>query len=193
MADIPPSKSQLRSALRQRRNSLSPSQQLTAAQSLTQTVRGLPAWTAAERIAVYLAADGEIGTQSVEELARAENKAVYLPVIGEDSRLSFARWEADAPLLPNRFKIPEPPVGAARCSVAELDIVFLPLVAWDLQGGRLGMGGGFFDRTLSGVDGPLLVGLAHDCQRVEAVPRDAWDIDLDFIATDIALYRRLPR
>ena len=51
------------------------------------------------------------------------------------------------------------------------------------------MGKGFYDRTLAGVGGPLLVGLAHECQQVEAVPRDPWDIELDFIATDVALYR----
>jgi 5-formyltetrahydrofolate cyclo-ligase len=63
-------------------------------------------------------------------------------------------------------------------------------VGWDLYGGRLGMGGGFYDRTLSGISGPLLVGLAHDSQRVEEVPQESWDIRLDYIATDAALYRR---
>ena len=93
-------------------------------------------------------------------------------------------------LLNNRYNIPEPPASAPRCAVAELHIIFLPLVGWDLHGGRLGMGGGFYDRTLSGISGPLLVGLAHDSQRVEEVPQESWDIRLDYIATDAALYRR---
>lgn len=190
MTDTSSSKSRLRSALRQKRNSLTSSEQLAAAQALALTVIRLPAWTTAQRIAVYIAADGEIDTRPVERIARESDKEVFLPVIDEDSRLGFARWEADEPLLQNRYRIPEPPAAAARRPVSELDIIFLPLVAWDVRGGRLGMGGGFYDRTLSGVEGPLLVGLAHDCQQVEAVPLDPWDVALDFIATDVALYRR---
>jgi 5-formyltetrahydrofolate cyclo-ligase len=191
MADTPLNKAQLRSALRQRRNSLTPAEQSTAAQALTRTVNDLPGWTAAQRIALYLAADGEIDTRAVERIAREQGKQVFLPIIAGDGRLLFAHWATDELLARNRFNIPEPPAGAARCSVGDLDIVFLPLVAWDRRGGRLGMGGGFYDRTLSGREGPLLVGLAHDCQQIESVPRDAWDIDLDFIATDVALYRKL--
>jgi 5-formyltetrahydrofolate cyclo-ligase len=189
MADTSPSKAQLRSALRKRRNSLAPAKQLAAALALTQTVARLPVWTAAQCIALYLAADGEIDTRPVERIAREQGKQVYLPVLAEDNRLRFAHWAADELLARNRFDIPEPPVAASHCKISDLDIVFLPLVAWDRRGGRLGMGGGFYDRTLSGNAGPLLVGLAHDCQRIEAVPRDAWDIDLDYIATDVALYR----
>ena len=83
----------------------------------------------------------------------------------------------------------EPPPAAARRSANELDIIFLPLVGWDEFGNRLGMGGGFYDRTLAGVRQPLLVGLAHDCQRAERVPREAWDISMDFVATGSALVR----
>jgi 5-formyltetrahydrofolate cyclo-ligase len=64
------------------------------------------------------------------------------------------------------------------------------VVGWDLFCNRLGMGSGFYDRTLSGARGPLLVGLAHECQRVEKIPRESWDIGMDYIATDTALYRR---
>lgn len=190
MTDTSPSKAQLRSTLRQRRNALVLSERQTAAHALTQHVVSLPAWTAARRIAVYLAADGEIDTQPIERLARAQEKQVYLPVIGDDLRLAFAAWQAGAPLSPNRFNIPEPAPGSTRCPASDLDIIFLPLVAFDVRGGRLGMGGGYYDRTLSGVDGPVLVGLAHACQQVESVPVDAWDITLDFIATDVALHRR---
>ena len=65
----------------------------------------------------------------------------------------------------------------------------MPLVAWDLQGGRLGMGSGFYDRALAGVSGPLLVGLAHAMQQVSCVPSEAWDIAMDFVVTDNAMHR----
>lgn len=190
MTDTSSSKAQLRSALRQRRNSLSSSEQHAAAHAITQTVIGLPHWNEAQRIAFYLPMDGEIDTRPVVQIARSLGKQIFLPVINDDNSLCFARWEADDCLPANRLNIPEPSVGAARCPVSDLDIIFLPLVAWDLRGGRLGMGGGFYDRTLAGIEGPLLVGLAHDCQQVDAVPQELWDITLDFIATDAALYHR---
>jgi 5-formyltetrahydrofolate cyclo-ligase len=61
-------------------------------------------------------------------------------------------------------------------------------VGWDGHGGRLGMGGGFYDRTLSGISGPLLVGLAHENQQVDEIPLENWDIALDYVATDVGLY-----
>jgi len=183
-------KTQLRSSLQQHRQTLSPSTQRAAAKALTNAVVDLPNWASAQRIALYLSANGEIDTKPLAKIARGVGKQLFLPVINDDNSLSFARWHADDMLSNNRFNIPEPPTSAPRCAVTELHIIFLPLVGWDLHGGRLGMGGGCYDRTLAGNSGPLLVGLAHDSQRVKEVPQDSWDIRLDYIATDAALYRR---
>jgi 5-formyltetrahydrofolate cyclo-ligase len=76
-----------------------------------------------------------------------------------------------------------------RCPVAELDIIFLPLVGWDRSGGRLGMGGGFYDRTLAKLSGPVLVGLSHAEQEVAEVPREEWDVPLQFVVTDTEMVR----
>jgi 5-formyltetrahydrofolate cyclo-ligase len=188
MPDSSPSKSQLRSALRHRRQALSSDQQRLAAQAVSGHIAELPKWRTAQRIALYLAADGEIDTAPLGALGRAQHKQLFLPVIEADRSLGFAEWRADSPLSPNRFGIPEPSAQADRCPVKDLDIVFLPLVGWDLQGGRLGMGGGFYDRTLAGITGPLLVGLAHARQQVDCIPQEEWDISLNFIASDAALH-----
>ena len=188
MSDPTLSKTQLRSALRQRRLRLSQEQQSAAAQALATVVAELPGWRAAERIALYLAADGEIDTTPLSESARSLGKQLFLPVIQNDNSLLFTAWHDGAPLSANRYDIPEPPDSAGHCPTDQLDIIFLPLVGWDLCGGRLGMGGGFYDRTLSGTGVPLLVGLAHTTQQVESVPRESWDIPLNFVATDTALY-----
>jgi 5-formyltetrahydrofolate cyclo-ligase len=182
-------KALLRSDLRQRRNALSSNQQRASALELVHSVTELSSWDSAQRIALYQAADGEIDTCALEQLARKLGKQLFLPVLADD-RLCFAQWETSVRLSPNRYNIPEPPQEAARCEPSDLDIIFLPLVGWDRRGSRLGMGGGFYDRTLSGVSGPLLVGLAHEVQQVEEVPQDPWDITLDYIATDAALYAR---
>lgn len=193
MMDNPSSKTSLRSMLRQRRQAISASAQRSAAHALTHSVLQLPCWHSAQRIAVYMAADGEIDPQPLARMARAAGKEIFLPVINADLHLHFSYWSAQTELVPNRYKIPEPPVDAPLCPTPELDVIFLPLVGWDLRGGRLGMGGGFYDRTLAAVKGPVLVGLGYDGQRVADIPRDDWDVELDYIATEVALYRNATR
>jgi 5-formyltetrahydrofolate cyclo-ligase len=123
-------------------------------------------------------------------IARTAGKQIFLPALKSDCSLFFARWDIrDTPSM-NRYQIPEPPTTAERCTAADLDVIFLPLVGWDVHGGRLGMGGGYYDRTLSEKRGPVLVGLAHQCQQVAQIPQEKWDIVLDYIATDAALIRR---
>ncbi len=189
MVDAPHTKAELRNALRQRRHSLSPSQQAAASAALVQSVTQLPAWTDARHIALYLPQDGEIATGPLNAAARGQGMLVYLPVVTDADTLQFARWDSGTGLVENRYGIPEPPAEAARLTPGELDIVLIPLVGWDNYGNRLGMGGGYYDRTLSGQRDALLVGLAHECQCVEKLPRESWDVPMDYIATDAALYR----
>ena len=190
MSDSHRIKTDLRKSLRQRRNALSAPQQLTAANTLVDSVLKLPTWTGAKHIAMYLANDGEIDTEPLNTIARSLGKQLYLPKITDSDTLEFARWETGAQLRENRYNIPEPPSTAQQCPVSQLDIVFLPLVGWDRFGCRLGMGGGFYDRALANIVGPLLVGLAHECQQAENIPQESWDLVVEFIATDAALYRR---
>jgi 5-formyltetrahydrofolate cyclo-ligase len=102
----------------------------------------------------------------------------------------FARWRGDEPLQPNALGIAEPMPSALAFSVAKLDIMFLPLLGWDKHGGRLGMGAGYYDRALAGVDGPTLIGLAHQVQEVDKLPIDTWDIPLNSVVTDKNIYHR---
>lgn len=189
MPDPAPSKAQLRSELRQRRQALSAQQQAAAALTVAGHCQQLPGFATAVRIGLYLARDGEIDTTPLSTLCRDRGMQLFLPVIGVDNSLSFALWDSDSSLHNNRYGIPEPASDAPRCPPAELDIVILPLVGWDRQGGRLGMGGGFYDRTLAGVTGPLRVGVAHTVQEVDSIPQEEWDVCLDYIATESALNR----
>jgi len=188
MPDRPPCKALLREELRQRRRTLSPQDQSAAARTVAIHIARIPGWPTARRIALYLASDGEIDTAPLSADCRAAKKQLFLPVIGEKNLMEFAEWKPGSELATNRYGIPEPPRSAQRCTAAALDIIVLPLVAWDRTGGRLGMGGGYYDRALAGVNGPLLVGLAHAVQQVPQVPRDEWDIPLDYVVTDSALH-----
>lgn len=180
-------KAALRSELRQRRASLCASEQQSAADAAAAFVTRLPGWRDARNVALYFAANGELDPAPIATMARRDGKSLFLPVITTDNTLAFHHWPENAPLASNRFGIPEP-AGNDAISAGDLDIVFLPLVGWDGRGGRLGMGGGFYDRSLDGVEGPAFVGLAHECQRVATIPMQDWDVRLHFVITERALH-----
>lgn len=182
------SKKELRAILRQRRRSLLPEAQRRARQQMAKRAFTLPQWTHAQKIALYHGADGEIDTADIVQHCHKTGVQVYLPVMRPDRNLVFAQWAPTDELVQNSYGLFEPPAGASLCLVTNLDILFLPLVGWDKSGGRLGMGAGYYDRVLAGISGPLLVGLAHQIQEMKEIPMDSWDIPLDVIITDAALY-----
>jgi 5-formyltetrahydrofolate cyclo-ligase len=151
----------------------------------------------ARRLAAYLPADGELDSAPLIERAWEMGKRVYLPVLlphGEN-RLWFARYTPDTKLIRNRFGIPEPARAThTRIAPLSLDLVLAPLVAFDAQGHRLGMGGGFYDRSFAYLLRharwlrPRLIGLAYDFQRQSRLPAQAWDVPLQAIATDHRIY-----
>ncbi|MCB1842354.1 MAG: 5-formyltetrahydrofolate cyclo-ligase [Halioglobus sp.] len=191
-------KALLRQALRQRRKRLDGAAQASAARQLVTFIEQIPLWQQATSLAIYRPADGEIGTDPLIEKGRQLGKHIFLPVIDPDDRLRFALWETQASLQENRYGIGEPPPQAPRRALADIDILFMPLVGWDTRGGRLGMGGGFYDRCLGNTawdkasPRPLLVGLAHDCQEIACVPREPWDVALEYVATASRLLRCAP-
>jgi 5-formyltetrahydrofolate cyclo-ligase len=96
----------------------------------------------------------------------------------------------------NRFGIPEPVVAQRQLIKPwALDMVFVPLVAFDNHGHRLGMGGGYYDRTFAFklqrtyLTGPVMVGLAHNLQHRPSIASNPWDIPLDWVITETHRYR----
>jgi len=185
-----------RSTLRQRRRALSARQQQIAATDISQRLNQLKKFQHAQRIAYYLANDGEVSPQLAIKQAEKRGQQTYLPVLHplKYNRLYFTNHRNQPKLRPNRFGIVEPQLGINTVApVWTLDIILLPLVGFDRCGNRMGMGGGFYDRTLArlnesksnrGLKRPLLIGLAHHCQEVEQLQAQSWDIPLDIIATD---------
>jgi len=181
----------LRKELRARRNLLNPSQQEAAAAWALRHVMKLPKFVRAQHVALYLPADGELSPQPIAEQLWNMGKHCYLPVLHPslERQLWFVEYTPNSVLKPNRYGIPEPDHRQAiRIAANLLDIVLLPLVGFDRQGGRLGMGGGFYDRTFAFHKGkrnkPYLLGMAHACQEVEALELADWDIPLFGIVTD---------
>ena len=192
---MPASKPQIRSAMRQARRALAPLAQRRAALGLARVLGRQLFFRRARHIALYLANDGEIDPAPLLERAARAGKRIYLPVLHPlgHNRLRFQRYRPGDRLIPNRYGIPEPPPrGGGQVPPGRLDLVCLPLVAFDPRGNRLGMGGGFYDRTFARVLRaralrPRLVGLAHGFQQVDSLPAEPWDIPLDAIATDATL------
>jgi len=182
----------LRSTLRRRRRSLSARQQRQAANGIAQHLKQYWHYKRARRIAYYLANDGEICPQPSIASLEKRGQQTYLPLLHplKTNRLYFASHQNQSALHANRFGIAEPPLGKTPLApIWTLDVILLPLVGFDRRGNRMGMGGGFYDRTLarlknSTMKRPLLIGLAHHCQEVEQLQAQHWDIPLDIIATD---------
>jgi len=176
-------RNQLRQQIRKTRANLTALQQQQAEDSITQQALALIEERNAQHIALYVSFDGEISTEKLIKTLWAQGKQVYLPVLHpfNPNHLLFLRYLPDTPMLKNKFGIWEPKLNVQSVlPLEELDILFTPLVAFDKQGNRLGMGGGFYDRTLQNWQNTsfIPVGLAHQCQQVEQLPTEAWDVPL---------------
>ncbi|MBI6976799.1 5-formyltetrahydrofolate cyclo-ligase [Pseudomonas lactis] len=193
----PLSRPHLRRMLRKARRALTPSEQRQAAHGLYRQLAQHPLFRRAKHISLYLPTDGEIDPRLLLRAAQRRGKATYLPVLSAwpRTKMVFQRVRPGDKLLPNRFRILEPRVNARRQrQVWALDLVLLPLVGFDDLGGRLGMGGGFYDRSLAYLARrqswrkPTLLGLAHECQKVERLAQASWDVPLVGTVTDKQWY-----
>jgi 5-formyltetrahydrofolate cyclo-ligase len=188
-------KRRIRADMRRLRRALTSRQQKQASRALHRHVVRTALFRFSRRIAFTLARDGEIDPLPLLQTALKRGKACYLPVmnrLGED-RLSFRRWLPGQRLVKGAWGIPEPRLATA-CAPRFLSLVLLPLVAFDANGNRLGMGKGFYDRSFAfrqraRASRPTLVGMAHECQRVEALEVASWDVPLGGIVTDQRWYR----
>lgn len=175
----------LRRQLRQTRAALPASTRRRAAQAAARHLaRACRRWHA-QHIALYLGVPEELDTGPLVVALRGAR--LYMPRVGRDGALRFTRLAP--PLLRNRYGIREP---AARSRPPRLDVIVLPLVGFDAQGRRLGMGGGYYDRLLARARAfrrPLRVGLAFAAQEVAALPAGAHDVRLDAVVTEHGLRR----
>ncbi|MDE3739201.1 MULTISPECIES: 5-formyltetrahydrofolate cyclo-ligase [Pseudomonas] len=191
------SRQSLRRLLRQARRALTPLQQKHAAKSLYRQLAQNPLFRRARHVALYLPTNGEIDPRPLLREAQRRGKQAYLPVLNAWPRekMVFQRLRPGERLQKNRFRILEPRANPAQQrKVWALDLVMLPLVGFDEYGGRLGMGGGFYDRSLAYLARrrqwrkPALLGLAHECQKVDRLELARWDVALQATVTDRGWY-----
>ncbi len=184
----------IRKEIRQKRRALTADQQAHFAEQAAARMLGFAPVVEAKSVAVFLSFDGELDTRPLIEGLWRAGKQVYLPVLHPFSpgNLLFLRYLPDSLLATNRLKILEPALDVRHVlPLDRLDVLITPLVAFDRTGQRLGMGGGFYDRTLQNwrAHGFLPVGYAHDCQQVESLPVQEWDIPLPVVVTPTKIWR----
>ena len=185
---------ELRQLYRKLRAGLDPVRLEQAAQNLADLVVALPEYGQANRIAAYYAVNGEIALNPVIDHALAQGKKIYLPNLDQQA-LRFAPYFQGQKMRTNRFRLPEPDVSDSEMlSPGDLDLVLAPLVVFDENRNRIGMGGGFYDRSFafrkhSGHGKPVLIGVAHELQKVDRIVPEEWDVRLDMIVTDRMIYK----
>ena len=191
------SRPQLRRLLLHNRRALSPAEQRQAAKGLYRQLAQIPLFRRARHVSLYLPMDGEIDPRLLLRAAQKRGKTTYLPVLSAwpRTKMVFQRVRPGEKFKPNRFRIPEPRINARRQrKIWTLDLVLMPLVGFDPEGGRLGMGGGFYDRSLAYLARrktwrkPILLGLAHECQKVAKLAVASWDVPLAGTVTDKRWY-----
>lgn len=178
-------KNQLRQIFRERRRALSSSEQYAASHSITEQFFSSNVLNSCQHIALYIACDGEIDLTPLKQQLWENEKSCYLPIVHEE-KLRFSTYTHTTHLIANRYSILEPEAISPSKLIKELDLILMPLVAFTQEGHRLGMGAGYYDKTLSQYDvtqRPLLIGCAHDIQCAKSLPQDNWDIQLDGILT----------
>ncbi|MDN3651863.1 5-formyltetrahydrofolate cyclo-ligase [Thalassotalea ponticola] len=186
----------IRQQVRNQRRSLSAEQQEAAKLAICDRLTAHPRVQSAQHIAVYLANDGELDLSAFIAWCWQHNKQVYLPVIHPfcSGHLLFLQYRQDSPLVVNDYRILEPALNAMHVIPRnQLDVIVTPLVAFDQSNNRLGMGGGFYDRTLSSWHTlyrnasteqakqrcqPYPIGVAHRCQQLSQLPIAHWDVPL---------------
>jgi len=177
----------LRQQMRASRRAIPAPLRITAAENIARQLLSLPFLPQAGHVAGYWAMDGEIALHAWQ-LQLPATLTYCLPVLSGDV-LRFAPWRAGAPLVTNRYGIPEPDVAASDLiDAADMAMVVVPTVGFDRAGNRLGMGGGWYDRSFSFRHShdapPWLVGAAFAIQQVDAMSIQDWDVRLDAICTE---------
>lgn len=182
---------ELRKNMRERRVALSPGARIAAARGVGEQLEALPEYLTDLRIGAYWAVRGELPLSHALPPLFRRGQIVLLPVLGNAGTLRFSPWLPGQELVANRFGIPEPEHNPANeIDPRALDLVLVPLLAFDRRGHRLGSGGGWYDRSFAFLQAQprpastLLVGVGYADQEVPSLDSEAHDVALDFVVTE---------
>tara|TARA_B100000902_G_scaffold74411_1_gene79371 strand:- start:327 stop:932 length:606 start_codon:yes stop_codon:yes gene_type:complete len=143
----------------------------------------------ANNIGCYLSTEYEVSTDIIISSAHKTNKNLYVPKIKQGHAMDFVKMTLNSNMVKNRYGIHEP-LYEDIIDANKLDIVLVPIVAFDEKKNRIGMGGGFYDRKFKYIKNtkkkyPLLIGVAFECQKVKKIKPENWDVKLSAIVTEL--------
>ena len=188
-----------RKRIRLQRAKLSSDDQEKAANLIYDKIIELGLLNRHQKFACYLPSQGEINTHRLIEKLWLHRKQCFLPVLhwSKQNKLEFLPFTPETTLAANRYGILEPRYQSPLIqTIWTLDIIFMPLVAFDSSCNRVGMGGGYYDRTLHFLlkrkiwHKPKLIGLAYEFQKINPITTQPWDVSLDIVITDQHIYHR---
>jgi 5-formyltetrahydrofolate cyclo-ligase len=189
--DLPTEKRRLRGLMRARLAGVSPAGANAAGAEVAIRITRTGCWRQALRIALFISRSDEIDTGPLIRAALRGGKQVLLPRMTPSGTLDFASTLDPDGLRPGRLGIPEPPGDAPRIALDGGTVLLAPGLAFDRRGGRLGRGGGYYDRSLGDFErsgeGPLLIGVGFSFQLVERVPMEPHDVRLDGVVDESGL------
>lgn len=177
----------IRTKIKQQRRALDNNELQLAATALLSNCK--PYLSNVRTVAGYQAMLGEIPLNPIFDYCHQQAITTLLPIMRGKS-LMFAPFDATTTFSTKQYGIQEPNVDESDwLTPNQLELVLVPLVAFDKTCNRIGMGGGFYDRSFefrkSATAPPILMGVAHALQAVDDAYAQSWDVALDFIATDV--------
>ncbi len=182
-------KQALRHTYQQIRQSLSPTYQSQSSLQICKQISKLDCYRYAKRIALYQAVNGEVDLEKIWISAPLQGKYCYFPALNDDKTLSFLPATPSSRFCKNRYGILEPDVSREEAILPSLlDVMFIPLVSFDSSGTRLGMGAGYYDRTLALSRASVLIGVAFEFQHQTFIEKQHWDIPMNLVITESTVY-----
>lgn len=174
----------------QQRHALTAATQQAASARICERIASLPVYQNASSIALYQAIDNEINLNALWFLAEQQGKQCYMPAMLPDKKmLLFLPTTSQTPLKPNQFQILEPNIPHTQAMpLQHIDLMIIPLVAFDVAGNRLGRGAGYYDRTLQHKKPACLLGAAYEFQKQSHLNKAPWDIPLSGIVTEKTIH-----
>jgi len=176
----------IRQRLREQRRALSAQTVEVVGRAVHEQLLRFPPYTTAVSVIAYIAHENEVPTAGLLDEAACSGRSLFLP---RSIPIGLVRWRPGEPLTVGCGGVCEPAQGVA--TRPELPAVaLLPVVGWEMRGGRLGRGGGFYDRLFAELTAEITrVGLAYEFQECPELPRDPWDISLDYVITERRIVR----
>ncbi len=187
----------LRKQLKNQRNKLSQDQRKKLSLSIAKHIAQSEVFKQSKKVAIYLPVNGEADPTSLVSLHAQSEQKFYLPVLSPsgNKHLLFVEWNKSTIFKDNIYGIPEPIItpSTVQLEATKLDLVIMPLLGFDKHGNRLGMGGGYYDRTFSfklkckASKKPYLISFAYAFQECKTLYTQPWDVPVNAYATENAL------